>query len=85
MKVNYDEVESVNRIENEDKCDFSKGKPCIICGKTVLHNTNYKMLRLISGGDIITDEQGDFEDDMGWYPVGNSCYRKFLKLGNKSK
>lgn len=56
------------------------GEPCIICGKEVKSTVNIKMLRLVCAGRYITDDiEGAFEDDMGCFPVGNTCYKRFLK------
>lgn len=75
----YEAVKTKDHDDWEDKCDYDKGEPCIICGKPVKKTANIKMLRLVCGGKFITDNEGAFEDDMGWYPVGNTCYAKFAK------
>ena len=78
MKL-YKDVKTKDHDEWEDKCDYDKGEPCLICGKVVKKTSNIKMLRLVCGGKYITDNEGAFEGDMGWYPVGNTCYKRFLK------
>ena len=78
MKV-YEDVKTKNHDEWEDKCDYNKGEPCLICGKTVKKSPNIKILRLVCGGQFITDCEGAFADDLGWFPVGNACYKRFLK------
>lgn len=78
MKV-YEDVKTKMRDEFEDMCDYDKGEPCLICGKPVKPIANIKMLRLVCGGKFITDCEGAFADDMGWYHVGNTCYKRFLK------
>lgn len=75
----YEGVRTKDHDEWEDKCDYSKGYPCVICGRPVKDTVNIKMLRLVCGGDYITDSEDDFEDDLGWFPVGNTCYKRFLK------
>lgn len=81
MIIGYAKIAAKDRDEQADKCDYDKGKPCIICGKAVKESPNIKLLRLVKAGTYITDSEADFEDDMGWYPVGNICYKRFLKLG----
>ena len=78
MKL-YEYVRTKDHDEWEEKCDCDKGEPCLICGKPVKPTANIKMLRLVCGGEYITDEEGAFADDMGWFPVGTACYRRFLK------
>ena len=75
----YEDVKTKDHDEWEDKCDYDMGEPCIICGKEVKSTANIKMLRLVCAGRYITDAEGAFEDDMGWFPVGNTCYKRFLK------
>lgn len=78
MKL-YEDVKTKDHDEWEDKCDYNKGEPCLICGKAVNKTSNIKMLRLVCNGDYITDNEGAFAGDLGWYPVGNTCYKRFLK------
>lgn len=80
MKTLYENIRAKDYDEQEDKCDFGQGKPCIICGRLVKTDKPFKQLRLICGGNFITDDEGEFEDDMGWYAVGNACYKKFIKI-----
>lgn len=78
MKL-YEDVKTKTHDEFADMCDYDKGFPCLICGKPVKPCANIKMLRLVCGGEFITDCEGDAEGNMGWYPVCNTCYKKFLK------
>ena len=80
MTIEYNKIVAKDRDECADKCDYDKGEPCIICGKAVKETPNIKLLRLVKAGRYITDSEEDFEDDMGWYPVGNICYKRFLKM-----
>lgn len=79
MIIEYAKIVAKDHDEQADKCDYTKGEPCIICGKAVKETPNIKLLRLVKAGRYITDSEEDFEDDMGWYPVGNTCYKRFLK------
>lgn len=68
------------RAENEEKA-YDKGfsHTCIVCGKGIKDTAKVKWLRLLDGGEIITEseETVEMEKDMGWYPVGNDCYKRY--------
>ena len=81
----YEDVKTKDHDEWEDKCDYDKGEPCLICGRPVKPTANMKMLRLVCAGRFITDNEGAFADDMGWYPVGNTCYAKFVKERHETR
>lgn len=77
MKL-YEDLKTKTHDEFEDMCDYDKGEPCLICGKPVKPTANIKMLRLVCAGKFITDNEYAFADDMGWYPVCNTCYKYFM-------
>ena len=77
MKL-YDDVKIGVHDYSKYSCDYDKGYPCVICGRSLRNAYNVKMLRLVCGGKYITDSDRNFENDLGWFPVGNSCYKKFL-------
>ena len=77
--------------EQEDK-SYEQGFEhiCLICGKGIKDFEKAKMLGLLNGGDILTetdivDENGrvpqEYENGyMGFYPVGNCCYKKYKAI-----
>lgn len=70
-------------------CDCSKGdKPCVICGKTI-KGENVKSshwLRMYEDGEFLSDDmEREFSGDMGCFPVGESCYKRFLKISELKK
>ena len=69
--------------EYENSCDYSTSVPCVICGKPILNEKVVRQLRLVAGGEFITDCDGNFSNDLGWFPVGIGCYKKFIKVGKK--
>lgn len=73
-------------------CNCSKGDtPCVICGKTI-KGEQVKAghwLRMYEGGEFLTDDMetpdGELPGDMGCFPVGESCYKRFLKMAKWKK
>lgn len=68
-------------------CNYSKGdEPCVICGKTIKGEQvkTGHWLRMYEGGEFFTDDMetpdGELPGDMGCFPVGESCYERFLKM-----
>ena len=69
------------RADNEEKA-YNKGffHTCVVCGKGIKDDAKVKWLRLLDGGEIITDDdevQDGIEGDIGCFPCGNDCYRKY--------
>lgn len=64
------------------------GYPCVVCGKEC--ETHKQSVHLIEGGAAILHPQDEalYKDDggdMGFYPVGNDCVKKFnLKEWSKA-
>ena len=92
MKVKYETIQDKNYNKNEDMTP-SNWYPCVICGKgckeekfvnadgSTKKGTHW--LHLVCGAEFITDEIGDFGEpngDMGWFPVGNTCWKKWMEL-----
>jgi len=57
--------------------------PCLICGKATA-NTTMRWVRVHNGGSsIVTKEEATVMDpagDMGYFPVGESCLRKYKQI-----
>lgn len=78
-------TEQYERNEERYRCD---GECCIICGKP-LKNSDIAAghwVHWLPNGDI-TDSQeliGVIPDcaELGWWQIGNTCYRNFLKAAH---
>jgi tRNA U34 2-thiouridine synthase MnmA/TrmU len=56
--------------------DEGKGEnPCVCCGKDV-KTPKYWVHMLTSGNLVSTDEPFAEQEDMGMFPIGNSCKNK---------
>lgn len=59
---------------------------CEMCGKPILDESKAKSIHLLNLDDCeaftLEDEEGENEYSQGWFPIGNDCYKKFLKLYN---
>jgi hypothetical protein len=54
--------------------------PCAICGKPVVTENAKHWSRVVDGGSRFTltsDDCFDGSGDMGCFPVGNDCHRKY--------
>jgi hypothetical protein len=91
MFCEFEKIANPKRFENEESFNFIPGvaEPCIICGKKIKNPKFGHWLRLIDGGEIITDDDENARPsenaagEMGWYPCGPDCYKKFLKNAKK--
>lgn len=90
MEINYVSLEKISTPNRKEVTDFygyggeKNGREyecCLCCGKPVYLDKNPKMLHLFTNG-MLTDYDGCLgkDKDQGWFYVGNSCYRKFLKM-----
>jgi len=69
--------------ENTDRCPGGS-TPCALCGKAVLDASNPPLVRVIDGGArfapvAMPESEIDTAGDMGWWPVGPECRRRFPK------
>lgn len=86
MTIAYEKIKAKDYDEWEWRdCNCERGDcPCVICGRTVKNakkEKKVKWIRLYGGGEFLTDsDESGLEDDMGWFPVGATCYKKFLKM-----
>lgn len=82
--ANFSDVASNMREQNTEKC-YMKNIPydriCGCCGKEIKDPSKVHELHLIDGSGYFTEDVEDDADgyDMGWWTVGNVCYRKFKK------
>ena len=68
--------------ERNEEIAYSKGQMehCICCGKGIKDIEKSKMIRIINLDDsYYTDAEIQLDDDcdQGWFPIGNSCYKKY--------
>lgn len=96
--IRQDDIKSAQYEKNHEWFENHNkgGYPCIICGKEIKDDWDYA-LHVFNGGDLLTDfdefpedlqkrdERFDSKGDMGCYPVGATCYRKWLKMKNTGK
>ena len=72
---------------NERKQHKINGYPCLVCGAPCANDGKAVWVWLHEGGATIVDREegerlnadGD-HGDMGAYPIGPNCYRKYKKL-----
>ena len=82
--IGLNEIRPANYFENYDRygCDG-----CIICGKPMKEGSDDYWVHLTIVGDICEDsgeikDQANGERDeiaQGWFQVGKTCYKKFLR------
>lgn len=57
--------------------------PCVMCGKEIKENGKFYYLHMCPDGTLIDDQDDPIEFEpqceMGYFPVGMSCYKRFLK------
>lgn len=75
IEIPLEEVQSPLYDKNLPGCHGGKN-PCIICGKEVKPGTG-KMVQLLTNGNIVSSDQ-DFENSMGFHPVGSNCAKKLV-------
>lgn len=85
-------VYSPNYQENEERTMQKMAKRdgkatyeriCGCCGREIKNLETAKALHLIEGGRYFTEDERTINEkegaDMGWWTVGPTCYKKFLK------
>lgn len=97
--IPHDTIKSTNFRKNSDWCnDHGISNICCICGKEVKEKeSGQAMLHWFDGGDLLTDFEAFPEElrkkdqrfsesgDLNFYPVGPSCYKKWLEMKNSGK
>lgn len=86
MKIKGTNVDLVNlgylQQERNEEIAYSKGfqDVCICCGKGIKDMGKAKMIRIVNlDNSYYTDAEIQLDDDcdQGWFPIGNSCYKKY--------
>jgi len=72
-----------HQIDRNEELAYSKGfrDVCVCCGKGIKNIEKSKMIRIINlDNSYYTDSEiqvDDVSSDQGWFPIGNSCYKKY--------
>jgi hypothetical protein len=85
MKIKGAKVELVDldykQKDRNEEIAYSKGfqDVCICCGKGIKDIKKTKWIRTIEGGEFYTEDEQELDhySDMGWFPIGNTCYKKY--------
>ena len=86
MTIKGTNVDLVNldyqQQERNEEIAYSKGfqDVCICCGKGIKDIEKSKMIRIINlDNSYYTDAEIQLDDDcdQGWFPIGNTCYKKY--------
>ena len=86
-----EEIRTPDYFENSERADsdYKDGfLQCPICGKNTEWEKSAKagrVLHMVDGGEFLTDvetDDGRANDgsDMGWWPVGATCWKKWLAM-----
>lgn len=72
----------IRKERNEDL--YGGDVVCCVCGKPIEDHKKCKMLHMMPDGTLVDDEQDQITEidpcaEMGYFEVGSSCYKKFLK------
>lgn len=89
------EIQNSDYLENSEKSDenYKDGfLQCPICGKNTDWDKSAKagrVLHMVEGGAFLTDAETKNHDndgsDMGWFPVGATCWKKWLAMKKSGK
>lgn len=93
MRIAAEKIQNKDYMEQYEKTDahYRDGfLQCPICGRQAEVEKNFnagRSLRIIDGGSTITDEDFEINDgsDVGWWPVGATCWKKWLKMKEEMK
>lgn len=86
MTIKGTNVDLVNldyqQQDRNEEIAYSKGfdEVCVCCGKGIKDINKTKWIRILNLDDTYyTDAeiQLDNDCDQGWFPIGNSCYKKY--------
>lgn len=79
-KIELVDLDYKQKDRNEDIA-YSKGfrDVCVCCGKGIRDIKKTKWIRMIEGGEFYTEDEQKLDPygEMGWFPIGNSCYKKY--------
>lgn len=79
-------IELVNldykQVDRNEEIAYSKGfdEVCVCCGKGIKDINKTKWIRILNLDDTYyTDAEIQVDDDcdQGWFPIGNTCYKKY--------
>lgn len=87
--INLDSIRDLKRYDAN--CDRYGDDGCIICGMPMKDRDlqEGKWVHLFTNGDIsdypqdLTNEQGGTRLDQGFFQVGCTCYRKFIRMAHE--
>lgn len=51
---------------------------CLICGKALKAGIHYRMVHLLSNGNIVSYAGSDVDNSQGFFPVGNECVKRLV-------
>jgi hypothetical protein len=56
--------------------DISVSHCCALCGKKLKKEVEYKMIHLLTNGNIVSHSSEDIDNSQGFFPVGNECVKR---------
>ena len=70
----------LEEIQTESGKRFSGGgnNPCLICGKEIKKDAKYKMVHLLTNGNIVSYSGHDIENSQGLFAVGLECAKRLI-------
>ena len=76
VNLNYEQQ------ERNEEIAYNKGQMehCICCGKGIKDINKTKWIRILNLDEsYYTDSEIQVDDtcDQGWFPIGNSCFKKY--------
>jgi hypothetical protein len=86
MTIKGTKIELVNldykQVDRNEEIAYSKGfdDVCVCCGKGIKDINKTKWIRILNLDDTYyTDAEIQVDDDcdQGWFPIGNTCYKKY--------
>lgn len=80
--ADFDAITTPTREANIDKCDMKGVDYCQCCGRELKPESKTYQLRLIEGGELFTEYEGediDLSSDLAWWRIGAICYKKYKK------
>jgi hypothetical protein len=65
------------QTEKAKNMDITTSNCCCICGTKIKETSNYKLVHLLTNGNIISTDQ-DVENSQGFFPVGSECLKRLV-------
>lgn len=94
MRLEINKIRNSDYDEQAERSDMNYKEgwlQCPICGKQAEVEKNFnagRKLHLIDGGGTICDEETEQDctgSDVGWWPVGTTCWKKWMKAIKEAK